>query len=92
MALKKECPLVKVFAGPSGHAKTELAKLMGYLLSMESVIIDCTKIAHEMYLFGSSTGYSNQAKGPLSTIFWHHRMKSQALYSSRNLKKQGASS
>ena len=39
-------PLVKVFAGPSGHGKTELAEQMGVLLSAEHEKISCDRRSH----------------------------------------------
>lgn len=44
-------PLVFVFAGPSGHGKTELAKEMGRLLSLDQIIVDCTETQEETDLF-----------------------------------------
>lgn len=49
-------PLVLVFAGPSGHGKTELARRMGHLLSLELQVVDCTVVNHEMELFGPRPG------------------------------------
>ncbi|KAF3765156.1 hypothetical protein M406DRAFT_331468 [Cryphonectria parasitica EP155] len=45
-------PLVLAFAGPSGHGKTELARRLGYLLSLELEVVDCTTVTREIELFG----------------------------------------
>jgi MoxR-like ATPase len=45
-------PLVLLFAGPSGHGKTELARNLGRLLSLELHSVDCTNLSHETDLFG----------------------------------------
>ena len=45
-------PLVLVFAGPSGHGKTELARRLGSLLSLALEVVDCTIFNREIELFG----------------------------------------
>jgi hypothetical protein len=45
-------PLVFVFAGPSGHGKTELARHMGELLGVKPLEKVCTGFKSEMDLFG----------------------------------------
>ncbi|KAK0622410.1 hypothetical protein B0T14DRAFT_563862 [Immersiella caudata] len=57
MALPRSKPLVMVFAGPSGHGKTELARRMGQLLSLEMECVDCTEMKHETDLFGAKKPY-----------------------------------
>ena len=56
-------PLVMVFAGPSGHGKTELALNMKALLSVEHIIVDCTEIRHETDLFGPKAPYEGHENG-----------------------------
>ena len=45
-------PLVLFFTGLSGHGKTELARRMGGLLSLELIIVDCTMMSYATDLFG----------------------------------------
>lgn len=56
-------PLVMVFAGPSGHGKTEVAKQMGALLSVESIVIDCAEMKTEMTFFGPKAPYQGSGEG-----------------------------
>ncbi|KAH6608629.1 hypothetical protein Trco_001975 [Trichoderma cornu-damae] len=56
-------PLVLCFAGPSGHGKTELARQLGHLLSLDLEVVDCTTFTHEMELFGPRRPYSGYEKG-----------------------------
>lgn len=57
IASSKDKPLVMVFAGLSGHGKTELARQMGKYLSAEHILIDCTEMKHETDLFGPKAPY-----------------------------------
>jgi hypothetical protein len=69
MALPRSKPLVMVFAGPSGHGKTELAKRMGELLSLEIECIDCTELRYETDLFGPKKPYiGHEAGSPLNNF------------------------
>jgi len=61
--LRRSKPLVLLFAGPSGHGKTELALRMGDLLSLESVTVDCTEMEHETDMFGPKAPYHGYDKG-----------------------------
>lgn len=56
-------PLVLVFAGPSGHGKTELARRLGSLLSLELEVVDCTTFNREIELFGPRQPYVGWDKG-----------------------------
>jgi hypothetical protein len=62
-------PLVLVFAGPSGHGKTELARKLGHLLSLDLEVVDCTIFNQEMELFGPREPYIGSEKGsPLNNF------------------------
>ncbi|KAL2107656.1 hypothetical protein VUR80DRAFT_4900 [Thermomyces stellatus] len=62
-------PLVLLFAGPSGHGKTELAQKMGSLLGVPLHIVDCTSIGNQWDLFGCRKPYQNyQAGTPLNNF------------------------
>ncbi|KAL6816078.1 P-loop containing nucleoside triphosphate hydrolase protein [Trichoderma camerunense] len=56
-------PLVLCFAGPSGHGKTELARQLGHLLSLDLEVVDCTTFTHEMELFGPRRPYHGYQTG-----------------------------
>ena len=49
--------------GPSGHGKTELARKLEYLLSLQMQIIDCTTFSSESGLFGPRMGIVGNEKG-----------------------------
>ena len=62
-------PLVLVFAGPSGHGKTELARSLGDVLSLEIEVVDCTGHRHDTDLFGAKAPYEGWKKGsPLNNF------------------------
>lgn len=62
-------PLVLVFAGPSGHGKTELARRLGHLLSLELEVVDCTIFNRELELFGPRHPYVGADRGsPLNNF------------------------
>ncbi|KAI1414197.1 P-loop containing nucleoside triphosphate hydrolase protein [Hypoxylon sp. FL1857] len=63
LMLPSKKPLVLVFAGPSGHGKTELARRLGYLLSLNLEIVDCTIVNRELELFGPRHPYSGAERG-----------------------------
>ena len=56
-------PLVLFFTGLSGHGKTELARRMGDLLSLELIIIDCTMMRHDTDIFGPWHPYYGSGVG-----------------------------
>lgn len=62
-------PLVLVFAGPSGHGKTELARRLGHLMSLELEVVDCTIFNRESELFGPRHPYVGADRGsPLNNF------------------------
>ena len=63
LVVPKAKPLVLVFAGPSGHGKTEMARRLGYLMSLEPLVVDCTGVQRETDLFGGRHPFMNAAKG-----------------------------
>lgn len=56
-------PLVLVFAGPSGYGKTELARRLDTLLSLELEVVDCTIFNREIELFGARQPFVGWEKG-----------------------------
>jgi len=55
--------------GPSGHGKTELARRMGDLLTLEMECVDCTEMKHETDLFGPKKPYLGyQAGSPVNNF------------------------
>ena len=66
-------PLVPLFAGPSGHGKTELASRMGRLLSLDIQHVDCTEMRRETDIFGPKYPYSGHEEGsPLDKFLAEH--------------------
>lgn len=62
-------PLVLMFAGPSGHGKTELARKLGDLLSLEMINVDCTSKSDEREMFGARSPYYGCGNGsPLNNF------------------------
>lgn len=57
LVIPSRSPLVLVFAGPSGHGKTELARQLGHLLSLEMEVVDSTVLYRETDLFGPRAPY-----------------------------------
>lgn len=69
-------PLVMAFAGPSGHGKTELARRLGHLLSLDLEVVDCTIVKNEHDLFGARHPYKEAEKGtPLNNFLKDHEDK-----------------
>lgn len=66
-------PLVLCFAGPSGHGKTELARQLGHLLSLDLEVVDCTIVKREMELFGPRQPYIGAERGsPVNNFLASH--------------------
>lgn len=63
IALCADMPLVLLYAGPSGHGKTELAKQMGTLMSVDTLVVDCTEMRYETDMFGPKHPYQGSAEG-----------------------------
>ena len=63
LALQKKRPLVLVFAGPSGHGKTELARNFRDLISMDLQVVDCTIFKQDNELFGPRPPYAGHEDG-----------------------------
>lgn len=59
----EKTPLVLLFTGPSGHGKTELAKQMGDLLSLDLLSVDCTEMQEETDVFGPKSPYQGWERG-----------------------------
>lgn len=69
MLRRHDQPLVLAFAGPSGHGKTELARRLGVLLSLEMQVSDCTIVSREAELFGPRKPYVGAEEGaPLNNF------------------------
>jgi hypothetical protein len=69
-------PLVLVFAGPSGHGKTELARNLGHLLSLDLEMVDCTIVNREFELFGPREPYAGAKNGSsLNNFLANHAEK-----------------
>lgn len=69
MMVPTKRPLVMVFAGPSGHGKTELARRLGHLMSLDLEIVDCTIYNREIELFGPRNPYVGAENGsPLNNF------------------------
>ncbi|CAF9942272.1 MAG: hypothetical protein ALECFALPRED_009644 [Alectoria fallacina] len=56
-------PLILLFTGLSGHGKTELARRMGGLLSLELIVVDCTMMRHDTDIFGPWSPYYGSQVG-----------------------------
>ncbi|KAH9908378.1 P-loop containing nucleoside triphosphate hydrolase protein [Xylariomycetidae sp. FL2044] len=63
MAKPQSRPLVLVFAGPSGHGKTELAHRLGELMQLELEFVDCTNFQREIEMFGPRPGFARSEEG-----------------------------
>ena len=56
-------PLVLFFTGLSGHGKSELARRMDGLLSLELIVVDCTMMKFATDLFGSRPPFKGSEEG-----------------------------
>ena len=66
-------PLVLLFAGPSGHGKTEVACRIGGLLSLDILHVDCTEMLIGWDLFGPKSPMSGYKDGsPLNNFLSQH--------------------
>ncbi|KAK0658512.1 P-loop containing nucleoside triphosphate hydrolase protein [Cercophora samala] len=73
LTIPTQKPLVLCFAGPSGHGKTELARQMGHLLSLQLHVVDCTVVNREIELFGPREPYVGaEAGSPLNNFLAQH--------------------
>ncbi|KAK8851225.1 P-loop containing nucleoside triphosphate hydrolase protein [Apiospora arundinis] len=73
LAMPTKRPIVMMFAGPSGHGKTELAKNFGNLLSLPFHAVDCTTIKYETDMFGPRAPYIGSREGsPLNNFLAEH--------------------
>lgn len=69
LAKPSKVPLVMIFAGPSGHGKTELARKLGELMSLDMEIVDCSNKKVEWEMFGARNPYDGHEKGsPLNNF------------------------
>ncbi|KAI1739481.1 P-loop containing nucleoside triphosphate hydrolase protein [Xylaria scruposa] len=69
LSLASNKPLVFMFAGPSGHGKTEIARSLGELISTDIKTIDCTTFKEEMQLFGPRPPFQGfQSGSPLNNF------------------------
>lgn len=62
-------PLVMVFAGPSGHGKTELAEQMGDLLSVKHQVFNCSEWHSRIDILGGSNAYRRSEQGSILNNF-----------------------
>ncbi|KAH6876437.1 P-loop containing nucleoside triphosphate hydrolase protein [Thelonectria olida] len=73
LLMPTEQPLVLCFAGPSGHGKTELARQLQTLLSLDMELVDCTTMSRESELFGPRKPWVGAKKGsPLNNFLVQH--------------------
>ncbi|KAL6904371.1 P-loop containing nucleoside triphosphate hydrolase protein [Trichoderma evansii] len=76
LMLPAKKPLVLCFAGPSGHGKTELARQLGHLLSLDLDVVDCTTFTREIELFGPRHPYVGcEAGSALNNFLAEHSGK-----------------
>ncbi|KAH0543129.1 hypothetical protein FGG08_002555 [Glutinoglossum americanum] len=62
----------RTLAGPSGHGKTELAKRLGDLLSIQMERVDMTEMRSETDIFGPKAPYVGSEEGsPLNNFLVH---------------------
>ncbi|QDS75402.1 hypothetical protein FKW77_003031 [Venturia effusa] len=74
-------PLVLVFAGPSGHGKTELARKLSELLSLDMTNVDCTKFTSVTGMFGGNSAYTRSENGStLNNFIADHHTKACVVF------------
>ncbi|KAI9774153.1 MAG: hypothetical protein M1840_005246 [Geoglossum simile] len=76
---QSEGPLILFFAGPSGHGKSELGKLLGKLLSLEILTVDMAGMKFETDLFGPRPPYQGHERGSPLNNFLSHRSGRRAI-------------
>ncbi|KAK3952430.1 P-loop containing nucleoside triphosphate hydrolase protein [Pseudoneurospora amorphoporcata] len=69
LALQAERPMILLFAGPSGHGKTELARNLGKLISLDLHMTDCTSTRYVTDLWGPYFPYQGSKKGSVLNNF-----------------------
>ncbi|VBB73884.1 Putative protein of unknown function [Podospora comata] len=69
LALGADRPIILLFAGPSGHGKTELAQNMGKPLSLDLQTVDCTNLRTSMDLFGPFFPFAGYDQGSVVNNF-----------------------
>ena len=87
LALPGNQPLVLVFAGPSGHGKTELARCLGNLLTLDLEVVDCTTVKYSTDLFGPREHYRGCERGSPPIISWLKTIKGCLSFSWMSLRK-----
>jgi hypothetical protein len=76
LATRSLRPLVLFFAGPSGHGKSELSKLLGSLLALPWLSIDMSGVKRETDLFGPKAPFVGHQEGStLNNFISHHSGK-----------------
>lgn len=63
LSLPIEKPIILLFAGPSGHGKTELARQLGNLISLDLLTVDCTNMHSPFNLWGPVKPYAGYKDG-----------------------------
>lgn len=87
LAMPTKQPLVLLFAGPSGHDKTELARNLGQLLSLDFHSVDCTNFKFKSDLFGPFSHTKDGRRAPQPTTTLQVIMASDASSSWTSLKR-----
>jgi hypothetical protein len=73
LVLQDEKPLVLMFAGPSGHGKSEVGRLLGELMSLNVLQLDMAGIKKETDLCGARTPFFGWETGsPLNNFLASH--------------------
>ncbi len=81
LALGSSQPLVLLFTGPSGHGKTELARQMGRVLSLDIEVVDCAQMKRDTEIFGPRMGYSGYENGAaLNNFLANHNGRQSVVF------------